>query len=523
MVKKVIEVMKKFWKIGGRWIILGAGIFLLAFLLRIYNLNILPVFGDEAIYIRWAQVMRAEPSLRFLPLSDGKQPLFMWVVIAFQKVIADPLIAGRAVSVAAGLGSLIGVFILTKVLLKSRKVAFLASVIYALSPFSIFFDRIALADSMLTFFGVWALTFAVITVKKVRLDTAMLAGFSLGGALLTKSPAVFFAVLLPFTVVLGKWPKKLKEKFSLAGVYTFLFSFTYAIGYGLYNILRLGPEFHMISIRNKDYVYPLAHALEAPFSPFITHLKAIFGYFWLMGPSVLLALLLIGIYFGLKNKKRETLILAAWAILPILAVAQYSRTMTARYIYFSVPFIFILAAASFLEIRKSLSKYIKIFFAIFIVHSLFLDLQLVTNPQSAKLPRSERSGYLEEWTAGYGINEVADYLESEHQKAPDQKIVVGTEGFFGTLPDALQAYLADTPEVTVIGVGQPVRGVPEQLIESKRVGNKTYLVVNNTRFVGDSEELGLRLIEEYPKAENPEGEKERLLFFEVTQGILDND
>src|SRR3990167_7850508 len=113
--------MKKFiteWRVT---ILICFVVLLASFALRLYNLNYLPIFGDEAIYIRWAQVMRAEATLRFLPLSDGKQPLFMWVVIPFLKLISDPLVAGRIVSVLSGLGSLIGVFTLSFVLFKSVK------------------------------------------------------------------------------------------------------------------------------------------------------------------------------------------------------------------------------------------------------------------------------------------------------------------------------------------------------------------------------------------------------------------
>src|SRR3989344_1207288 len=119
--------MKSFWKIYRMEFMIGTGIFVLAFFLRLYNLTILPIFGDEAIYIRWAQVMRAEPGLRFVPLSDGKQPLFMWVVIPFFKIIHDPLVAARVVSVFTGIGSLIGVFVLTKLLTKSLKISLLTS------------------------------------------------------------------------------------------------------------------------------------------------------------------------------------------------------------------------------------------------------------------------------------------------------------------------------------------------------------------------------------------------------------
>ena len=45
------------------------------FLSRLINLNSLPVFGDEAIYVRWAQIIKSVDTLRFIPLTDGKQPL----------------------------------------------------------------------------------------------------------------------------------------------------------------------------------------------------------------------------------------------------------------------------------------------------------------------------------------------------------------------------------------------------------------------------------------------------------------
>src|SRR3990167_653052 len=79
------------------------------FALRLFNLIGIPVFVDEAIYIRWSQIMRAESTLRFLPLSDGKQPLFMWITMPFIKFIPVPLFAGRLASVLAGLFSMVAI------------------------------------------------------------------------------------------------------------------------------------------------------------------------------------------------------------------------------------------------------------------------------------------------------------------------------------------------------------------------------------------------------------------------------
>ena len=90
--------------------IIAVGLF---FFLRLSKLNSIPVFVDEAIYIRWSQVMRNEASLRFLPQTDGKQPLFMWATIPFFKISSDPLVAGRLVSVATGFGTFLGIGFLT--------------------------------------------------------------------------------------------------------------------------------------------------------------------------------------------------------------------------------------------------------------------------------------------------------------------------------------------------------------------------------------------------------------------------
>ena len=58
---------------------------------RLVNLTILPIFADEAIYIRWAQLIWQKTYYFFIPLSDGKTPLFMWAMIPLLKVFDDNL------------------------------------------------------------------------------------------------------------------------------------------------------------------------------------------------------------------------------------------------------------------------------------------------------------------------------------------------------------------------------------------------------------------------------------------------
>ncbi|PIT89104.1 MAG: hypothetical protein COU27_02080, partial [Candidatus Levybacteria bacterium CG10_big_fil_rev_8_21_14_0_10_36_7] len=266
-------MIKNFFKNWRKELFLLFAIFLLAAGLRIVRILVYqqPVFADEAIYVRWSQIMQNEATLRFLPLSDGKQPLFMWSIIPFLKFISDPLIAGRILSVVTGMGTLLGVFVLTWVLFSSKKASLFAAFLYSISPFAVFFDSLALVDSMLSMFGVWIFTFSVLTVKHLRLDFAMITGMLLGGALLTKSPSIFFALLVPASLIFLKMPNGKGAKIDLIMRLLFLFLAIYVLAFGIYNILRLGPNFHMVGARNQDYIFPISHIWENPKDPFIFH------------------------------------------------------------------------------------------------------------------------------------------------------------------------------------------------------------------------------------------------------------
>ncbi len=513
--------LKKFISTNRNLILSSLSVFLLGLFLRTYNLLSIPIFVDEAIYVRWSQVMRSVSSLRFLPLSDGKQPLFMWVTIPFLKLFSDPLIATRMVSVVSGMINLIGIFILVLVLFKNKKIALAAAFLYAISPFSVFFDRMAMADSMLSMFITWSMLLAILTSKTRRLDMAMLTGFALGGAWLTKSPAIFFILLLPITYLtsgLSLFNKNDRlEILKLVGLWVV----SWLIAFGLYNILRLGPEFHMIALRNKDYIFSLEEILNQSLVPFINNVTKIREWYWLLLPGSVFLAAVCGFFLGAKRYWREFIILFVWAFVPVLVQAEFAKVVTSRYILFTLTPLFIFAAYFIGQLIKIKgSAYI---FALVIISlpALWIDYLLLTDPNSAPLPNDERAGYVEGWTSGYGIREVAEYVKNEKRNDPNIGILVATEGYFGTLPDGLMIYLSDIPGVVVKGVGFPIYSIEDSLAIAKRSGNKAYLVVNSTRLIVGPETLGLKLINSYPKAVAPSGKQESLLLFEVTDKAME--
>ncbi len=282
-------------------ILILALIISLYFLLRLPNLTLQPIFADEAIYIRWAQVMRAEPTLRFLPLSDGKTPLFMWLMIPVFKFIHDPLLAGRLLSVASGFFTLLGVFFLSRKIF-STKTAFWASLLYAITPYTVFFDRMALVDSMLAGFTVWVIYFAVRLVKSLRLDVAMILGYLLGGAILTKTPGLLNLFILPFTLI-GFRREKGKRHSLVKLIILWLVAITIALI--SYNLLRLGSNFHMLSSRNTDYIFSPFELLGRPLDPFIPHFNDIADWFPKLLTWPILFCIVIGILYVLFGFFRQ--------------------------------------------------------------------------------------------------------------------------------------------------------------------------------------------------------------------------
>jgi 4-amino-4-deoxy-L-arabinose transferase-like glycosyltransferase len=226
----------------------------------------------------------------------------------------------------------------------------------------------------------------------------------------------------------------------------------------------------------------------------------------------------LGILGILRDRKTRFIgvILLGWWLVPLLVQAVIAKVFTARYILFSVGPVILLAGFglwvvfNFNKIKNlthnplTRNWLIALTVVLALLPSLYFDWRLWQNPARAPLPEGDL-GYIEGWTSGWGIKEVANYLKNLPR---DKNIIVGTEGFFGTLPEGLQIYLEKEKGITVIGIGYPIKTIPGPLTNAKEAGDRVYLVVNESRLKID--ENGLRLVEEYLK---PGGDK--LLFLEI--------
>ncbi len=148
-----------------------------------------------------------------------------------------------------------------------------------------------------------------------------------------------------------------------------------------------------------------------------------------------------------------------------------------------------------------------------LLSSAVISAKYIYMPEKVGMPYDMSTGYYQEWTAGWGQKEVADYLINQHNQG--KKIVVFTEGFFGTMPDGIQIYTQSYPNLTVVGSHPIVESIPDGLLKTSP-NNERFLVVNKSRNkLGDIDLAKLELINEYPKHKRANGTIELLQFYRL--------
>lgn len=476
---------------------------------RLVNLTAIPIFVDEAIYLRWAQIARFDADWRFISLTDGKQPLFVWLTMVFMKIIKEPLVAGRLVSIGTGLVTAIGIWFLSFVIFRNHRLSLFASLLYIVGPFYLLYDRMALMDAMVGTFSVLALLFGVLLIQTLRLDVALILGAILGGGILTKTSGFLNIYLLPLTLLLFDWRDK-KWKLNLLK-WVGLALLAIIISQFFYSILRLSPFFHMIARKDTLFIYPFAEWLKHPWQFFIGNLRGLLD--WLTSYltwTVMILVIAPLIFFW--QKTREKALLFGWFLAPFVALALFGKVLYPRFILFMSLPLLVLAAFSLEQLAMRIKKkwlFLAICFLL-ILPSLYIDFKILFEPQKAPIPSSDKGQYLDNWPAGYGVNEVVAFAKKE---AGDKKIFIATEGTFGLMPYSLELYLWDNSNIKIRGFW-PVEEIPEEVLVAAEE-KPTYFVFNETQRV--PQDWPLKLIDQYFKGDG----KSHMSLYQVVPNEID--
>lgn len=438
---------------------------------RLVTILSLPIFTDEAIYVRWSQIGKQDPSWRFISLTDGKQPLFTWLTMFVMEFVNNPLLAGRLVSVGSGFFAMVGMFFLGKELFKNKIVGLVSSFFYVIFPFTLVYDRMALYDSVTGAFAVWSMYLCVLLFRYVRLDIALIYGMVAGASVLNKSNGFFNIYLLPFGLLLFNYSSKerIRRLFKLLFFSSIIIVFTYVC----YSFLRLSPYFYLIDEKNTIFIYPFKEWIMHPVEFFVSNWKGMFNWF-ITYFTIPFLLLMLSAFVVDKKFLREKTFLFLWFFLPFLALAIFGKTIYPRYILSMVlallPLGAYLAVVLFSKIKNKLIYWVLM--AAIIAFPVVSDYFILFDFKNAKIPVSDISQYNNDWPSGGGVNEAVAFFEKESKKG---KIFVATQGTFGLMPYSLEIFLHDNKNVTIKGYWPTEATIPDEVLaKSKKM--PTYFV-----------------------------------------------
>lgn len=479
-------------------LLITLAILVFALAIRIVSLTLLPVFADEAIYTRWAQLIMDDPrQYLFFPLNDGKTPLFIWLLVPAQYLFADQLFAARMVSVLIGVLQVGLVGYILHLLSGRPKMVWLGMLFTAVLPFWYFHHRMALMDGLLTLWlsamiiGLIKLCQHVAKTKQgLNRSTAIwtvVTAASFGLALWTKLPALLFA---PTIIFFFFWPTKLKphQRWALA----VQLGAALIGGIVVFGTLKLSPAFGQLFSRGSDFLYPWQDVvLHGAWQQTIINIPTYVGYFMAYITTPILILVLAGLFLPPHRRINHVLFWSAMAF--IGPIALLGRVVYPRYLLPAVIYLTIVAVLAFQDLaetwvlhQKNLTKkmmgsvLLGVFLAnTFAVSGVFIFYSLY-HPNQLPLVSADQTQYLTEWSSGHGITEAVALIE---ENSDVQTLAVATEGYFGTLPDGLLMYFhgKNVDNLYIEGIGQPVRDIPDDFRQRAITFDKTWLIVNSHR------------------------------------------
>ncbi len=428
------------------------------FITRIYGLTSLPIFVDEGIHIQWASEMwRGDLGGILRPLLDGKL-LQIWLTALVIPWSLDPLWASRFVTVFFGSLTLWGCYEIGRILF-NKTIGLVSAGLYIICPFVLFYDRMALADGILSAFSTLTLLWSISIIKEPKKEYVWLLGVSIALGILTK---IFPGIVLLSTPLIVWLCLPKRKKTSLWRYFRNVY------------LLAIGVSLIPICIFFKKTTQIVEKSVLAPTSfdflqNFSSNFKMASEWLWAYWTPTVMILGMIGFIMALVKKQREAILLLILVLFPIVVLGGISRIWFPRYILFvTVPFL-ILASWSATHLKSILEAWVMrlpwqyerwqvqitlslIFFAIIFFPARRIDYYLWTDPSRAPLPRIERIQYIEEWPSGYGVKEAAVYLLQEAVKHPEGIMVVHHE-FGDTTNSGLRVYFMKDPAIKVQRLG----------------------------------------------------------------------
>jgi 4-amino-4-deoxy-L-arabinose transferase-like glycosyltransferase len=390
-----------------------AGLSVLGSLAFIHRMA-LPVFEDEGSQVRWIyRIIDAHEWT--LPLFDGK-PLEAWPMVPLVQMGLSPLSAMRGLHVVAGIIGAILVYLLALHVIE-RRWAFACGALFAISPFTVYLERLALSDIFMSTSAVWVMLNVLAFTQIPSARRAVLLAASLLLVAISKFP-IGFEMLVAVPLALLLMPEAARRpllmqpalgKLAAAqmpallllllviGVAIFRLRRGHAPGFGIQDFIGIGLGQYRELAASIGVSRPtLLGELNAQLTWPVTAAGAV----GLIGAAVL-------------GEWRQRWLIAM-GVIPLLAIALFARFWYSRYLLFALPPLLIAAVWGWRSLLSMAPVPLRAggiallgLCAVLMVRQSAL---LIGDPAAAHWSPLDRFQYVAGWGSGYGYEEAARYI-----------------------------------------------------------------------------------------------------------------
>jgi 4-amino-4-deoxy-L-arabinose transferase-like glycosyltransferase len=419
-----------------------------AVFLRLYHLaDFLPILVDEAIYMRWAQIIR-DRSVWFVSLVDGKPPALYWLYALIYNVSEDFHTQIRLVSVVFGIGAVLSLFFFSRRILDPAARCLLA-ILMALVPYSVLWDRLGYAEACVNFIGIVVSLQSIEALSKAghaTIRSTIMIGMALSLGIAVKQTVWFFAAIPILCWLCSKQWSNYKHILLCFGLPIVV---QVALAYAAPAL----PKFTSASIllHRTDFLISFESFLSNPFEQFTRN----FPLFWdystaYLGVPVILVSAASGLIL-LKRREIDAWVLSIFGFTVVTFHLFFVTHFPSRYLY---PFAWIpvyFTARGFALARMVLPRawFNGLVIPLYIVVAAGCAVRSWQIVESPKMGLSKADAGLfcgSHPFAGFGVKQAVLYLR---EAINDPSAAVLVDPYWGTPSDAIVAMLsrAGTPVI----------------------------------------------------------------------------
>jgi 4-amino-4-deoxy-L-arabinose transferase-like glycosyltransferase len=477
---KSAQSRSQWWHSYVWWLVVSY--FLIFAFTRWYHLTLLPIHFDEIVYLdRVSRIVSRHDF--FIGLREDLRTGHLWVIALLWPLFPDRLWVGRFASTLAGVWGALGAYKSGTLLFSDRRVGLIAAIFYLIVPGLLFYDRMALADSLLTACGMWILYGVSVYFLKGDSRSGWWMSWVMALAILTKPNGfLFFAIPALGYVCLRQNPLSMKRIINSA--------LPLVIG-GVAAAALMAPFLRDTQgmLWGKAGVSSIAGWVDLG-QRFGQNLIVSAG--WLVSllslPVTFLAVVGLALALSSKRTGRQALYLGSAVLAQWLFFALVSEIWYPRYLLPVVPWMGLLAAYAVHKAIELSSGAIwrvtlVVTLAALMWPALSTDFWLFTHPSRAPLHPEESRQYITGWPSGYGLAEVAAFIRGLADQNPEIYVAYNDKGSV-MAREGLEYYLPDPPPNIKFRSFDPFEGEAISRLNNMAASRPTFVVLNTAHEKG---------------------------------------